>query len=57
MARRVVTGDEQDAYSRWGRKYLCWLNRPGAVKSVKRRTHRRERREGRAEIREQVRDA
>jgi hypothetical protein len=55
MARRIVTWDEQDAYTPW-RKLYCYLQRPGAVKGIKRRTHRRERREGKAEIREQVRD-
>ena len=56
MPRRIVTWDEQDAYTRW-RKLYCYLQRPGVVKSIKRATHRRERREGRAEIREQVNDA
>ena len=56
MPRRIVTTEEQDAYTPW-RKVYCYLQRAGAVKQVKRRTHRRERREGRAEIREQVRDA
>ena len=50
--RRIVTWDEQDAYTSW-RKLYCYLQRPGAVKAIKRRTHRRERREGKAEIREQ----
>ena len=53
MKRLVKTGDEQDAYSRWGRKYLAWLQRPGAVKKVKRSTHRRERREAKQWINEQ----
>lgn len=55
MPRRALTGDEVDAYSSW-RKYYCYLQRPGAVKAIKRRTHRRERREGRAEIRDQLED-
>lgn len=53
MKRRAVDGDEQDVYSAW-RKLLCWTQRPGATKKVKRRTHRRERREARAEIQEQL---
>lgn len=53
--RRIVTSGEQDAYTPW-RKVYCYLQRPGVVKSIKRATHRRERREGRAEIAEQVRD-
>lgn len=54
--RRIVTGDEQDAYTKW-RKYLVYLSRPGAVKSIKRRTHKRERREAGSEISEQLKDA
>lgn len=53
--RRIVTGDEQDAYTRW-RRLLIWTSRPGAVKKVKRRTHRRERREAQTEINEQLND-
>jgi hypothetical protein len=56
MPRRIVGTVEQDAYTGW-RKVYCYLQRPGVVKSIKRATHRRERREGKAEIREQVRDA
>ena len=55
MSRRIVTWDEQDAYTP-RRKLYCYLQRPGAVRSIKRRTHRRERREGRAEIRSQLND-
>ena len=55
MTRRIVTWEEQDAYTPW-RRVLCYLSRPGAVKAVKRRTHRRERREGRKEIRDQLED-
>lgn len=55
MKRRVVTWEEQDAYTRW-RHLLIYLGRAGAVKKVKRRTHRRERREGRREIVDQLED-
>lgn len=55
MPRRIVNWDEQDAYTPW-RKLYCYLQRPGAVKFVKRRTHRRERREARDEIRSQLDD-
>ena len=48
MARRIVTGDETDAYG-W-RQWIGWG--PGEVKAIKRRTHKRERREGRAEARD-----
>jgi len=44
----MVTAEEYDAYTSW-RKVLCYLQRPGAVKAIKRRTHKRERREGKAE--------
>lgn len=54
MSRRIVTWDEGDAYDRYWRHLYCYLARPGVVKSIKRRTHRRERREGKAEIRAQV---
>jgi hypothetical protein len=53
--RRVVTADEHDVYTGW-RKLLIWTSRPGATKKVKKRTHRRERREGKQEIREQLED-
>jgi len=45
MSRRIVTWDEQDAYTRW-RKVMNW--HPGERKGIKRRTHQRERREARA---------
>ena len=47
----MVGAEEQDAYSRYLRKYMCWTQRAGRVKQVKQRTHRRERREGRLEAR------
>lgn len=49
----IVTAEEQDAYTPW-RKLLCYLQRPGAVKAIKRDTHRRLRREGKAEIRREM---
>ncbi len=51
MRRRIVTWDEQDAYSPW-RRVLSYIQRPGVRKGIKRRTHRRERREAKTEIRE-----
>ncbi len=51
--RHIRTWAEEDAYTSW-RKLYCYLSRAGAVKSIKRGTHRRERREGKAEIREQT---
>jgi hypothetical protein len=50
--RKIVLWDEQEAYTGW-RKYSGWLQRPGVVKAIKRRTHKRERKEARAEIRGQ----
>jgi hypothetical protein len=50
--RRIAkNGDEADVISKRWRRRLAWLQRAGATKSVKRRINRRERREGRAEIR------
>ena len=49
--RRIISNEEQDCYTRWRRLY-CWTQRAGAVKAVKTRTHRRERREGKAQARE-----
>jgi hypothetical protein len=54
MKRIAKDGDEQDAYSRWGRKYLTYLSRAGVVKAIKKRTHKRERREKKRWIEEQL---
>jgi hypothetical protein len=48
--RRITSADEQDVHTKW-RHALCWTKRAGATAKVKRRTNRRERREGRDEIR------
>lgn len=48
--RRMVAWEEQDAYTSWRRVYV-YLQRPGVVASIKRKTHKRERREARAAIR------
>ena len=54
MTKRFIKdGDEQDAYSKW-RKIYIYLSRPGAVKKIKKSTHRRERREAKRWINEQV---
>jgi hypothetical protein len=51
MGRRaIVSWDEEDAYTGW-RKVLCYLDKAGAVKYIKRKTHRRERREAKRTIR------
>lgn len=49
-SRRIITGDEQDVHTKWRRLY-CWTQRAGATSKVKRRTRRRERREGKDAIR------
>lgn len=51
MSRQIKGWMEQDAYTGW-RKYLCYMQRAGAVKKVKRHTHKRERREAKREIRD-----
>jgi len=50
MARQVVTTEEQDAHTGW-RHVMFWQR--GELRKVKRRSSKRERRQGRAEIRTQ----
>jgi hypothetical protein len=51
MGRRPMSSwDEHDAYTGW-RRVLCYIGRPGVRRSIKRKTHKRERREARAAIR------
>ena len=51
MGRRaIVSWDEDDAYTSWRHVY-CYLAKAGAVKFIKRKTHRRERREAKLAIR------
>lgn len=50
MKRRILGPREQDVHGRWRRRY-CWTQKAGAVKKIKRRVNRRERREGRTEAR------
>jgi len=49
---RIRSGEEQDVYTGW-RRLLAWTGRAGAVARVKRRTHRRDRRESRQRLRGQ----
>lgn len=49
--RAIKGGDEQDVYTGW-RKVYVWTKRAGATRKVKRRTHKRERREGKAGLRD-----
>lgn len=53
MRRRIVGWLEQDAHTKWGRKYLFWQR--GELKKAKRLTVKRERRDGRQEIEQQLR--
>lgn len=56
MIKRIIkNGDEQDAYT-LARRFYCYLTRPGVVKKIKRRTHKRERREAKYYIKEQLED-
>ena len=55
MKRIMRHSEEYDVYTPW-RKYLYWTQMPGMVKKVKRRTHKRERRESVAEIKQQLMD-
>ena len=55
MKRIIKNADEQDAYT-LARKFYCYLARPGIVKKIKRRTHKRERREKKRWINEQLND-
>lgn len=48
--RQIKSWDEDDAYTSW-RQVYCYLNKAGAVKYIKRKTHRRERREAKRAIR------
>lgn len=48
--RRIITTEEQDVHTRW-RRYLCYLQRAGQTAKAKRRTNKRERREGAVEAR------
>lgn len=48
--RRILSNEESDVHTGW-RRYLAWCRKPGRTKAAKRRTNRRERREGVAIIR------
>jgi hypothetical protein len=51
--RAILTGDEQDVHTGWRHLLVCF-QRAGKAKRVKQRTNKRERREGRDEIRRGV---
>lgn len=50
MKRRMVNGDEVNAFSKWRHDYF-W--KPGERKAIKRRVSRRERREAKTDIKQQ----
>lgn len=54
MKRKRATADEQHAFSWYWRRYMAWLQRPGVRAAIKRRVHKRERREGRADARKRL---
>lgn len=43
--------DEMDACSKWGRRFFRWINKPGVRSRIKKKIRRRERREGKEELR------
>jgi hypothetical protein len=49
--RTCTNGDETDVHTPW-RKQLACMQRAGVAKKTKARTNRRERREGKREIRQ-----
>lgn len=56
MEKRIIkNADEQDAYTKW-RKLYIYLSRAGAVKKIKKRTHKRERREGKRYVTDAMKD-
>jgi hypothetical protein len=50
-----TTGDEYDAFTDW-RHYLCYLQRAGVRKAIKRDSHRKDRAVGKALTKEQKED-
>jgi len=50
--RATITMAEQDAFGRWGRKYLCYIQRAGVRSGIKRGARVRERRQAQARIRQ-----
>lgn len=56
MSRRCITAEEHDVHTGW-RAVLCSYRRAGKAKAVKRRSNRRERREGHDDVAERVTQA
>lgn len=55
--RRRVNGAENDAFSRYSRRLLCYLTRPGITAKIKRGARRRERHEAKRQTRLESADA
>lgn len=53
MARPIIDWDEEDVFTR-ARKYYCYTQRPGVCKWVKNKANRRDRRNAKLEILEQL---
>jgi hypothetical protein len=54
--RESRTAAEVDAFSKWGRKYLAYLDRAGVRSSIKRQARRRERHEAKQATRDESYD-
>jgi hypothetical protein len=54
VKRKRLDGDEQDLFSRYWRRMLRWQS--GERAAIRRRVHKRERREGRQEAERQFRE-
>lgn len=52
MKRPVRTAAEQDVISPAARRVLCYLQRPGVTSGIKRQIRRRERQQGKRQVRE-----
>ena len=50
MKRKASKADEQDVVTGW-RRVMCYLRRAGATDAIKRRMRRRERHDGKANLR------
>lgn len=54
MKRRVVGGDEWDMI--YARRHYCYLQRAGVTDQIKRRIRRRERQDGKRDVRKEALD-
>lgn len=49
----MINGAEQDCFTRW-RKWLCYLQRPGVAKKIKRGYNKRVRHKAKLKLREEI---